>query len=277
MKKAIVIPNPKKDEGLALTERLCKKLSALGIGVYIDEKHGVDFAEPYSDAPSDAELLIVVGGDGSVIDASRLAIEKDIPLIGVNLGKVGYLSEVDPEHLDAFSALVTGEYTVNEKMLLTLISPEVGQEIYAVNDIIVTRGECLEIASFSMEDSIGNKLSYRADGVIIATPQGSTAYSFSSGGPVLAHDVECMLVTPVCPHALFNRSVLFNAREQLTFTNLGERLLRVAADGRPIFTLPAGGSCTVARSPKRLKMLTFSKNSMFTELFKKMNVTEGLK
>lgn len=279
MKKVVIIPNPQKDVGLSLTARLIFQLSSLGMEVLVDSKLGIQAdACCYAEFPSDAELIVVVGGDGSVIDASRLAIENDIPILGVNLGRVGYLSEVDPNALDTLDRLSSGEYSIKEKMLLTVDSGNVQRgTVYAVNDVIVSHGEYLGISEFRLEDSCGNSLEYRADGVIVATPQGSTAYSFSSGGPVLAHDVEGMLVTPVCPHSFFNRSVLFNSSELLSVRNTGAYPMNIAVDGRKYAELMPGEACRISCANRRIKMLTFSENKMFTELFKKMSITEGLK
>ena len=280
MKKIVLIPNPIKDNGLLVTYKLAGKLLDLGLDVYIAED-AADCELPlirYKEFPSDADLIIVVGGDGSVIDASRYAIDYGIPIIGVNLGRVGYLSEVDPEELDLFSRLVSGEYLVKEKLLLTVEVPAPrSRDVFAVNDIIVSHGEYLGISDFRLEDSLGNSIGYRADGVIVATPQGSTAYSFSSGGPVLAHDVEGILVTPVCPHSFFNRSVLFNSAEVLTVENTGRHAMNITVDGRRYDVLNPREKCKIRCADRRIKMLTFSENKMFTGLFKKMNVTEGLK
>lgn len=279
MKKIVVVPNPNKDKDLCVTERVIHKLASLGVSVFIDKKYGLspDVAECYESFPDDAELVVVVGGDGSVIDASKQAIALDIPIFGVNMGRVGYLSEVDPDELDVLDRLASGKYSIKEKMLLTVTKGDEDYGVFAVNDIIVSHGSYLGISSFSLCDSLGNSLDYRADGVIFATPQGSTAYSFSSGGPVLAHDVEGILITPVCPHSFFNRSVLFNSRERISVTNNGSHAMNVAADGRLIFEIYPEERCIISCAEKKIKMLTFSENSMFTELFKKMSVTEGLK
>ena len=279
MKNIVVIPNPLKDNNLIVTVNLVEKLKSLGLSVFIHEKYRQEelLVNYYNDFPTDAELIAVVGGDGSIIDASKYAIENSLPIIGVNMGRVGYLSEVDPGAFDILERLISGEYFIKEKMLLTVSSEGETALAYAVNDVIVSHGDYLGISEFSVSDSLGNYLDYRADGVVFATPQGSTAYSFSSGGPVLAHDVDGILVTPVCPHSFFNRSILFNANESLVVENKGTREMNVAIDGRLGFKLSPGGSCKVTKSDKKIKMLTFSENNMFTELFKKMSITEGIK
>ncbi len=277
MKRAVIVPNANKDIGLAVTSAVIARLISLGIMPYVKAGLRLDGAVEYEIFPADCELIIVIGGDGSVIDASELSIENDVPIIGVNLGKVGYLSEVEPSELDVFEKLSTGEYEISQKMLLEVAGAEDSRHRYAVNDIVFSHSNYLGIAEFGLCDSIGNQINYRADGVIFSTPQGSTAYSLSAGGPVVAHDVDGILVTPVCPHSFFNRSVMFNSGEVITVCNYSDDTLNISIDGRLGITIEKNGICTVKRSEKCLKMLTFSKNSMFSNLFRKMKIMEDIK
>lgn len=282
MKNIVVLPNPKKDEGLELTQRLVAKLSKLGFNVYIDKAMAaVNGATPYTAFPDATELIVVVGGDGSVIDASRYAIERNIPIIGVNLGKVGYLTEVDPDNIDVFEKLLNGDYEIENKMLLTVqvssAQQTVSCEHLAVNDVVISHNNFFGICEFLLENKNGDGVKYRADGIIISTPEGSTAYSLSAGGPVVSHDVDAIVVTPVCPHSFFNRSIVFKSDEYISVTNLGEDDLNICADGRLFKNLGKGERCSVFASDKKMKMLTFTKNSMFSTLFKKMRILEDIK
>ena len=276
MKKIVIIPNLSKDSEFAVTDKVVTKLIANGCSVYVHS--GIEYNDnrvhTYEKIPDDTDLIVVIGGDGSVLDASAIAVERDIPILGVNLGKVGYLTEVEVGNLSVLDRLSTGEYSITEKMLLSVELEEGDKpcDRYAVNDITVSRDTFVHIADTSVEDSIGNVLKIRADGLILATPQGSTAYSFSSGGPIIAHDVESILLTPVSPHSFFNRSVLFNSSEVIKVTNCGEHPLNVFVDGRCIGTISAGKFCKVKKAKDRVKFLTFTKNSMFTSLFKKMRI-----
>ena len=276
MKKIAIIPNPNKDVDFAVTDKVIAKLISIGCMVYVHRDLGYSSNEVhiYEDLPTDIDLIVVIGGDGSVLDASGLAVARGIPLLGINLGKIGYLTEVEVGNLSVLDRLVTGDYSIAEKMLLS-VEFEDGEKIcerYAVNDITVSRDTFVHIADTSVEDSIGNVLKIRADGLIFATPQGSTAYSFSSGGPIIAHDVESILFTPVSPHSFFNRSVMFNSSEIIKVTNCGDNPLNVFVDGRCIRTLSSGKACTVRKADERIKVLTFTKNSMFTSLFRKMRI-----
>ena len=284
MKNIVLVPNLSKDKADEVTTRLVDKLDELGFELYSASKYCINFPNkvvPYDELPKDTDLIIVVGGDGSVLDASVDAIYADVPLIGVNLGKVGYLSEVDPENLDVFAGLASGDYALEERMLLSVVLKKASRNSsvfrYAVNDVVISHDSYLGIADFKIENSRGESVKYRADGIILSTPSGSTAYSLSAGGPVVSSDVDSILATPVCPHSFFNRSILFSAKEKITVTNNGDSDLNVSIDGRRIAALSNLEECTVSVAEKRLKMLTFSKDNMFATLFKKMRIMEDVK
>ena len=275
MKNLVVIPNVTKDVGLAVTDGVVKKLLDLGFNVYLhsDLKYVNDGVVTYDELPSGIDLMVVIGGDGSVIDASVLAVTRDIPILGVNLGRMGYLTEVEIDSLSELNRLASSEYSITEKMLLSVELPR-GKicDRLAVNDVTVARDSFLHIADIKIEDSIDNAVKLRADGVILSTPQGSTADSFSAGGPILAHDVEGILLTPLSSHSFFNRSVLFNSSDVIKVTNIGSSPLNINVDGRSVGSLLPNECCNVKRASKNVKILTFKKNSMFSSLFKKMRI-----
>lgn len=284
MKNVVVIPNPGKDKNLSVSAKLAHKLISLGFSVYAEASFS--YALPsevisYDDFPGDAHLIMVVGGDGSVIEASRYAIDRNIPLLGINLGKVGYLSEVEPDNLDVLDGLVSGEYRIEEKMLLSVESKNGDlihtSERFAVNDIVVSHNDFLGISDFTLENSHGDFVKYRADGLIVATPAGSTAYSLSAGGPIISHNLECVIVTPVCPHSFFNRSIIFGAEQSLKITNNGESDLNISVDGRCFSIMKKNDTCRILVADKVLKMITFSKDNMFSTLFRKMRILEDIK
>jgi NAD+ kinase len=276
MKQIVIIPNSHKDIDFVVTDKVADKLIGMGCTVYVNRDFGYNNSKVhiYDSFPKGIDLIIVVGGDGSVIDASGVAIERGIPLLGVNLGKVGYLAEVEVGNLELLEKLLSKDYSIVDKMLLDVQfdGAEIPCERYAVNDVAISRDSLEHMADIGVEDALGNAIKFRADGVILATPQGSTAYSFSSGGPVIAHDVESVLLTPVSPHSFFNRSVIFNSSDVITITNAGDLSLNVFVDGRCVGSLSAGKSCKVSKAEKNFRVLTFTRNSMFSSLFKKMRI-----
>lgn len=283
MKSILLIPNINKDEGLVITAKIADRLYEKGAVCYLDSEYGTDLfgkAVSYTEIPENIDLVVVVGGDGSVIDASVIAVERDAPIIGINLGNLGYLAEVELDGLDVFDKLFTGEYRIEEKMLLSVEKIHQGKSEVsgrlAVNDIIISHENFLGIAEFSLTNTSGESLKYRADGLIISTPAGSTAYSLSAGGPIIAHEIDAITATPICPHSFFNRSIVFNSSEALRLYNSGRSTLKVSVDGRLYSELLPGDECRVTAANKRLKMLTFSKNNMFSTLFGKMQRFENI-
>ncbi len=282
MKNILLVPNKNKDINFVISKKVAELISGGGATVYTEAPISElsDISRVYGDSVS-LDLIIVIGGDGSILDSSRLAIEKSVPILGVNLGKVGYLSEVDVENLGSLNKLFSGEYSVDDKMLLEVAYVS-GEEIeiserLALNDVIIGHDTFLGIADFRLKKSDSETVRYRADGIIFSTPVGSTAYSLSAGGPIVAHDIDSILVTPIAPHSFFNRSIIFNSEECLEVVNNGETELNVSIDGRFFKTLNEGDKCTVRKSEKRLKVLTFNKSNMFSTLFKKMKIMEDVK
>ena len=284
MNKIIIIPNLNKDKELEVTRRAVKKLISLGFEVYVSSKY--DSLEKIGatvygeEPPAKAKLILVVGGDGSIIDASLLAIKLNIPLLVINLGKVGYLSEVEPDNLDVLERLVGDDYSIEKKMLLKVekYSPEgevKASAREAVNDVVISHDVYFGIADFKLENAYGDRITYRADGLILSTPAGSTAYSLSAGGPVVSHNLDSITVIPVCPHSFFNRAIIYDKNECIKISNSGDAVLNISVDGRFFDNLTKGEWCVVQKSKTCLKMITFSQNNMFSVLFKKIKDING--
>lgn len=281
MNKIVLFPNVTKDETLRVTERICEILRSHGARTFICRHDGTvteDGREvPF---PVDADLMIVVGGDGTFLDAVPFAVRHRLPLLGVNLGRVGYLAEVEPTDLSVLSSLFCGAYTIREQMLLEVEYDRDGETVRAgakaFNDVILANGDTGGVASYEVSDQNGECMRYRADGVVIATPAGSTAYSLSCGGPIVAHGVDAILLTPVCPHTFFNRSVLFGKDDKIGVRNTGDAPLTVSIDGRFLTTLRARMSCTIKVARESIRLVTFGKNKMFSTLFNKMRLLENI-
>ena len=284
MKKIIIIPNANKNGVYDASKQVAEIVSKNGAKAYIDERYAKEYENlfyTYKEFPDDADLIIVIGGDGSVIDASVLAVEYDVPILGINLGNLGYLAEVEPESISILGKLFSGEYTIEEKMLLTsekisLDKTRTKASRLAVNDVIVSHESYLGVAEFMLITNDNENVKYRADGMIFSTPAGSTAYSLSAGGPVVDHGINSILVTPICPHSFFNRSIIFNENSHLLIRNTGKSSLKISIDGRLFDVLEIGEECRVSKSDKKLKMLAFNENNMFSTLFSKMKKIENM-
>ena len=189
MKKVVLLPNPHKDAEFSVSRRIAEVLRSVGIVVCIDRAFGTDLfglAEVFSVLPADAQLLLVVGGDGSVLDASVFAIEHDLPLLGVNLGKLGYLSEVETGEIEKLARLADDAFCTEEKMLLCTERIVNGRSVdrserLALNDVVISHETYLGITDLRLSGGSGS-VHYRADGMILSTPAGSTAYSAKTVG-----------------------------------------------------------------------------------------------
>ena len=283
MDKILVVPNTLKDADLSVTKKVLNKLREFEITPIINKEFCNivgDLSEYFTTYPTDAQALLVIGGDGSVIDASKIAISLNIPLLGVNLGNLGYLSEVEIDDLDILKKLKCDDYHISEKMLLEAeifkSGVNITSERLAVNDIIASHSEYLGIADICLENSMREMVKYRADAVVLATPAGSTAYALSSGGPIISHNLESITATPVSPHSFFNRSIVYSSNEELKVSNIGNSVLKVRIDGRYFDSLESGDYCKIRKSDKQFRMLTFSDNSMFTTLFNKLKILSNI-
>ena len=284
MKKAILLPNIKKDPSLTVSAEVAGRLSQLGIEpcLHIDfEKHQIPNVSYYSDPHPDVDIILVIGGDGSVIEGSRLAVALDVPLLGINLGKVGYLAGLDADRLDELSRLALGDFIVSDNMLLTIEKYSTDGSItlcdrLAVNDVVVCHDAPVGISDIKVENGRGDSVQYRADGVILATPAGSTAYSLSAGGPIISHGLDSITLTPVCPHSFFNRSIVYGATECLKITNMAQGTLIISVDGRPFDRLSEGEFCTVYKSERRARMISLDDGNLFTVLSTKIKLLHDL-
>ena len=282
MNKVFVVPNPKKDKELKVTLSVIKKLIEIGFLPYVERRYfstehaGVLLCDS---CPSDAKIIFVIGGDGSVIDASKYAIEADIPIVGVNMGKVGYLATVEPENIDLFDRILTGDYKCEEKMLLCVEKYNIDGnsssfDRLAVNDVVVSHDNYFGISDFKVENNGNDYVHYRADGVIVSTPQGSTAYSLSAGGPIISHSLDSITVTPICPHSFFNRAIVYAACEQIKISNASSDDLNISVDGRFLSKLGENEYCLIYTSNRKLKMISFSDGNVFSTLAKKIKTLD---
>lgn len=279
MNKIVLLPNAKKDEGLALTEQVLAVLKTFCEKIYLPQtlSHlagGVVY--PYSDNafPTDAELLLVIGGDGTLLHAASAAMRADIPLLGVNMGRLGYLTSVEPSEISSLARLASGDYIEKGRMTLEVAHKRLDGTTHVMgsvlNDVVVDGAGHLADLRLSVGDS---SLDYRAGGLIFSTPTGSTAYSLSAGGPVIDETMDAVCVTPICPRSFFSRSILFREDVTLRVTYIGERRdpIHVSMDGCLDFTLLAGEEVVVRRAPKDVRLLFMKPRDLLEVLCTKMN------
>ncbi|OFW66735.1 MAG: hypothetical protein A2Z12_09000 [Actinobacteria bacterium RBG_16_68_21] len=251
MRLALVL-HPTRPTAAATAERLVAAAKLRGIVV---SGHPGDAArvpglvarepgEPLSD-----DVVVAVGGDGTVLEAARVARASDIPVLGINAGTLGFLAEVEPARIDeALDSLLAGRYLVAERMTLEASLPG-GAKVDGLNDIVVEKAVSRQVVSVAVSVNGERLVEYRADAVIVSTPTGSTAYTFSAGGPLVDPDIEAILLTPVAAHSAFGRAIVFSPQVTLDVLVTSDRRGRVNVDGQTYAELDPGEAIGIVRGP----------------------------
>lgn len=242
--KIAVVPNLTKKEAKACTDEVLSILRGCGCQVLLKtdlfDENGV-YQEARDPELGSCDLFLAVGGDGTIIHTAKLAASLGKPILGVNAGTLGFTAGVERHQLALLANLVKGEYREERRLMLSVELSSGGETrgFYAINDAVLS-GEPAKIIDYNMV--LGRRsYRYRADGFIVATPTGSTAYSLSAGGPVIEPNMDCLVYTPICPHSLFNRSVIFGADSHLA-VNIPENIgkLYLSVDGETPLEVSTG-------------------------------------
>ena len=205
--------------------------------------------------PDNVEAVVGVGGDGTVLRAGALAMAEDLPVAGINVGRVGYLAEFAVAEIEAFvDALASGRLRVFTVMTVAVRGP--GFVATGINDVVIEKVVSERIIEIGVAINGRRFAEYRTDGLIIATPVGSTAYSLSAGGPVVDPEVEALVMTPIAPHSLLSRSLVVSPDAEIGVTVEIDRPARVNVDGREIAVVEPGAHVTVARGSRSVRFLT---------------------
>ena len=220
------------------------------------------------------DVAVTVGGDGTIIHHAKFAALNGKPLVGVNLGRVGFVANIEPDELDELKKLVTGDYRIQRRMLLD-IEKSRGSEsrsYTAVNEVAIHRDSLSSMVDISVALGGERIIRYRADGMLFSTPTGSTAYSFSAGGPVIQPDMRCILLTPVCPHALSSRQVVFGEDAVLTASVHPAYTLKcyMTVDGQDYVPVSSDDRITVRKSPLELQLIILKDKNFYTLLNEKL-------
>lgn len=221
------------------------------------------------------DIVVAIGGDGTIFHCAVDAVLYEKPILGINSGRLGFLSQMEAGDLSPLSQLKNGDYSVSERMLLEVtVHRRRGDEVrYALNDVVLSRSHLGRI--IDMEVSYGSSVvgAYRADGIIFSTPTGSTAYSLSAGGPIIDPGLECIVMTPTCPHSLNNRSIVFGPRKTIDIrtTMPGEReRLFVVVDGANLEPVEEGESITIGKSKRVSRFISFQNQNFYQTLKEKL-------
>ena len=286
MKKIALITNFNIQEKLAAGCRVAEYILGHGCEVLIPQsykerilrshmhRNGFTYLSP-DRLYDEAEMAIVLGGDGFVLETARRATPKDVPILGINMGRVGYMTELEPEELSLLDRLFEGDYCIDERAMLKVeLRSAKGQTratAYALNDAVIANGSTARIVDLMLFNGEEEIDTYRADGLVVSTPTGSTAYSLSAGGPIVDPKVSCFCVTPICPHSMVARPLIFPDSAELRIKNIcvREKLLHLTVDGRMTFDLFLGDTVVITKSEMKTKLVRIKNEGFYSKIRKK--------
>lgn len=269
--------NMHKQESAALIDEIQQRLTADGIDVHVRRFYG---DAEIGDIPA-ADLVISLGGDGTVLYCARLVADKGIPILPVNLGSFGFITEVAAEEwYDAIVAYQAGEVVVGSRLMLQAELYRKGQLLCTntgLNDIVITKAGISNLISVKVRVSGGVLGRYRADGVLVATPTGSTAYSAAAGGPILYPEMQAIIVNPVCPFTLSYRPVVLPPEETVTIeVDEPQRAqLMLTVDGQTMVAMQEGDVVQIRRASHEIGILRSTRRSFYDVLRSKLNWSGG--
>lgn len=280
MKRVGIVTKPGATEARGVVTELLAWLAARGL-VAVLEKETATLV-PSASAPSvgkaelpgHVDLLVVLGGDGTLLSMARAVGDLGVPLLGVNLGGLGFLTATTlDEMLPALEAVLAGRMAVDERMMLAMRVRRNGQrlcEYAALNDVVISKSAMSRIIDFAVSVEGQHATAYRADGLVISTPTGSTAYSLSAGGPILFPTMDAIVLTPICSHTLTNRPIVLPGDLRVEVTLLVEQEVMATVDGQTGVNLKVRDTVEIVKAASRIRLVRFPEKEFFSVLRTKL-------
>ncbi len=270
MKKIILLGDISKKrirETITELEPLFRKKSHLSV---------IDISDEDEIKNVSADLAFVFGGDGTILSASRKLNDKQIPLIGVHLGKFGFLAELTLQDInDSLERICSGEYVISHRMLLTckvIRAKQVINETVGLNDAVISRTSLSRLISIKLYVNEKIVTTYSSDGLIVSTPAGTTAHSLSAGGPIVTPDMEAFAITPICPHTLSNRPLVVSGSSKIEMEQISEsKGVGLTVDGQVYFDVKAGDRVVIEKAEKKLQLIDTQTRTFYDVLREKLN------
>ena len=277
MKNIILTPNPYRDKNFQTVRAAMEVLQSAGANVKMCLPFEVDrsyelpkdirFAKLDRELPN-ADAVICFGGDGTILHMAKTATRRNIPILGVNIGTMGFMAELESSELDKLSRLVTGEYSLDRRMMLDVTVQRDRDIIFhdiCLNDVVITKGAVARIVHLSVQCDGVQAMESSGDGVIIATPTGSTAYNLSAGGPIVEPDAKNIIVTPICSHDVATRCIVASDKRVITTQIIrnARRNAFLSVDGGKALRLNMGDVATVRKSHLETKLVRLKDRSFF--------------
>lgn len=278
--KIVLFPNFGKKNALSTAIKCCDILNDLGTEIFAADCYKTEFAEKnfvkfgkIEEIAEKCDIIIAIGGDGTILKASAYASSFNKPLMGINTGRLGFMASMEIDELDMLSRLKTRDYTVETRMMIdaaVMRDSKIISEHTALNDVVISRPYS-KITDYTVfTDGIAVS-SIRSDGMVFATPTGSTAYALSAGGPILEPCTECIQLTPICPHSLFSRTMVFTAERTLEVRHYAEdELVYFSVDGKKNCQILKNDTLIIKKSLKKLRLIDIKGNSFFNAVNNKL-------
>ena len=277
-----VLPNLDKPGCSEVVEKLSVILNKEGIKSYIPD---TIVAAGFTPLPEEeiykvADVIITIGGDGTIIRYAKAAAKYNKPVLGINAGRMGYLANLEQNELGLISKLKEGNYFTERRMMLSVNVVENGQtvgEYTALNDAVITSGFISRIIDVSANVA-GDSISYRADGIIISTPTGSTAYSMSAGGPIIDPLMQSMCITPICSHSLAAKPILMSANSTIKLKAFSKKRTEIflTVDGRKVCSVKPYTEIYIKKSPEFVQLIRLNNRSFYKTLSYKFKDTRSM-
>lgn len=274
LRRVSLVVNTDRPGAMAVAARAKALLEAAGASAGVVEV-GMHASFGLDDLAPGTDLIVTLGGDGTILAASRVAAPHGVPILGVHLGRFGFIAEAHPETLDErLKDLLEGRYQIEERVMVhgqVFRGDRAVHEAFGLNDVVINRGAMTRMLQMSTRIGQGPAMEYVADGVIVATPTGSTAYSLSVGGPLIAPTVRALLVVPICPHTLAARPIVVPDDQTITIvveSDGGE--VRFTADSASVFSLLGGDEVRVRRSDHTTRLVVFHSASFYEKVHERL-------
>lgn len=276
-----IYPNLGKEGVRDYLPRVCGQLRREGVRLMLPDRArtvlpfaNADFV-PEDEAVREATIAIVLGGDGTVLRLARAAALRELPMLGINMGHIGFMTELEPEESEQMEKLFTGDYTIDSRMMLRVNVNRNGREAYetdALNDIVLTKGAAFRMVKARISADDEEVTSTCCDGVIVCTPTGSTAYGLSAGGPIIEPSAENLAVIPICAHELTAKSFVFAPERRLSLSAYcqGGGEVFLSADGGEGFAVMPDDQVVVTRSPLRTRLVRLKGGNFYKILKRKL-------
>ena len=265
LKRAGLIPDIRNKDAVACADRAREILSRLGIQSYDPRNDESGLSAP--------DLILTFGGDGTLLLGARYAMRFDVPLLGINLGTVGFLTETVPGRLEeSLESVFHSRYQLENRSVLRVLNLRSGEEYYALNDVVISRGGYARLIRVDAYVNGSVYGTFTSDGIIVATPTGSTGYSLSAGGPIVEPDMNCLIITPICAHSMQHCPCIVSEKADIRLLLKPEReqTAMLQIDGQSMNNLKAGDEIHVTGSVKTIKLIRFSPYDFFSLVRQKL-------